>query len=95
MVINRYCGSGLEAIAIASTRIHVDCRLYHRGWNRIDEPRSVKVTKPRSTTNWRQNTPDYYTPMGLTAEQVAGKLALVATSKMFLLCAHTSEPLQH
>lgn len=72
MTVNRYCASGLETIAIASSKIAsgmADCIIAggvetmslmpFGGWKVIPNPKVAK------------NTPDYYWNMGLTAEAVA------------------------
>lgn len=77
MVINRYCGSGLEAIAIASTRIHAglaDCIIA----GGTESMSLVPVMGYKTALNYKlaSEHPDYYTSMGLTAEQVAGKYGI-------------------
>lgn len=77
MVINRYCGSGLEAIAIASTRIHAglaDCIIA----GGTESMSMVPVMGYKTALNYKlaSEHPDYYTSMGLTAEQVAGKYGI-------------------
>jgi acetyl-CoA acyltransferase len=74
MTVNRYCSSGLETIAIASTRIHsgmADCIIAGGaesmslipmgGWRIVP---NFEVTKEHA---------DYYWGMGLTAEAVANE----------------------
>lgn len=77
MVINRYCGSGLEAIAIASTRIHAgmaDCIIA----GGTESMSLVPVMGWKTALNYKiaATHGDYYTSMGLTAEQVAGKYSI-------------------
>lgn len=77
MVINRYCGSGLEAIAIASSRIHAgmaDCIIA----GGTESMSLVPVMGYKTALNYRLATEhsDYYTSMGLTAEQVAEKYGI-------------------
>jgi acetyl-CoA acyltransferase len=72
MIINRYCGSGLEAIAIASARIHAgqaDCIIA----GGTESMSLVPVMGWKTALNYEIVTahPDYYTSMGLTAEEVA------------------------
>ena len=72
MVINRYCGSGLEAINIAAARIHAgmaDCIIA----GGTESMSLVPVMGYKTALNYKiaSKTPDYYTSMGLTAEQVA------------------------
>jgi acetyl-CoA acyltransferase len=74
MIVNRYCGSGLEAIAIASARIHAgmaDCIIA----GGTESMSLVPVMGWKTALNFSiaANHPDYYTSMGLTAEQVAEK----------------------
>ena len=77
MVINRYCGSGLEAIAIAATRIHsgmADCIIA----GGTESMSLVPVMGWKTALNYKiaSTHGDYYTSMGLTAEQVAGKYSI-------------------
>lgn len=72
LVINRYCGSGLEAIAIATARIRAgmaDCIIA----GGAESMSLVPVMGYKSALNYTvaDQHPDYYTSMGLTAEQVA------------------------
>lgn len=72
ITINRYCGSGVEAIAMASAKIHAgmaDCIIAGGS-----ESMSLVPTMGWKTAlNFEiaQNHPDYYLSMGLTAEQVS------------------------
>jgi acetyl-CoA acyltransferase len=75
--INRYCGSGLEAIAIASAKISAgmaDCIVA----GGVESMSLVPVMGYKTALNFdiAQKTPDYYVGMGLTAEQVAKKYAI-------------------
>ncbi|MBC7921978.1 MAG: acetyl-CoA C-acyltransferase [Ferruginibacter sp.] len=70
--INRYCGSGVEAIAIASAKIHAglaDCIIA----GGTESMSLVPVMGYKTALNFEiaQQHPDYYIGMGLTAEQVA------------------------
>ncbi len=70
--INRYCGSGLEAIAIASAKIHAglaDCIIA----GGTESMSMVPVMGWKTALNYEiaKSHPDYYIGMGLTAEQVA------------------------
>jgi len=74
VTINRYCGSGLEAIAMASAKIHVgmaDCIVA----GGTESMSLVPVMGYKTALNFEiaQKNPDYYIGMGLTAEQVAGQ----------------------
>ena len=72
MVINRYCGSGVEAIAIASQRIQSGMAdiIIAGGTESMS---MVPVMGYKTALNYKIATenPDYYTSMGLTAEQVS------------------------
>ena len=72
MIINRYCGSGLEAINIASARIHAgqaDCIIA----GGTESMSLVPVMGHKTVLNYKIATqyPDYYCSMGATAENVA------------------------
>lgn len=72
MVINRYCGSGLEAIHLASAKINAgmaDCIIA----GGTESMSLVPVMGFKTALNYTlaKNSPNYYTSMGLTAEQVA------------------------
>ncbi|BDC97775.1 acetyl-CoA C-acyltransferase [Persicobacter psychrovividus] len=76
-IVNRYCGSGLEAIAIASARIHAgqaDCIIA----GGAESMSMVPMMGYKTALNYKiaEETPDYYTSMGLTAEQVALKYGI-------------------
>lgn len=77
MTINRYCGSGLEAIAIASAKIHAglaDCIIA----GGTESMSMVPVMGWKTALNYEiaQTHPDYYIGMGLTAEQVADQFKI-------------------
>ncbi|GAB3181181.1 acetyl-CoA C-acyltransferase [Telluribacter humicola] len=72
MTINRYCGSGVEAIAIAAAKIHAgvsDCVIA----GGAESMSLVPVMGWRTALNYEisHSNPEYYLSMGLTAEQVA------------------------
>lgn len=72
MVINRYCGSGVEAIAIASARIHAgQADIIIAGGT--ESMSLVPVMGFRTALNYEiaKNHPTYYTSMGLTAEEIS------------------------
>lgn len=74
MVINRYCGSGLEAIHIASAKIQAgmaDCII--AGGTESMSLVPVMGWKTALNYNIAKENPTYYTSMGLTAEQVAAQ----------------------
>ncbi len=71
-IVNRYCGSGLEAIAIAAQRIAsgmADCIIA----GGVESMSLVPMMGVKTALNYQIATqnPDYYTSMGLTAELVA------------------------
>jgi acetyl-CoA acyltransferase len=72
ITINRYCGSGIEAIAMASAKIHTgmaDCIIA----GGTESMSLVPTMGWKTALNFEiaQNHPDYYLSMGLTAEQVS------------------------
>jgi len=72
MIINRYCGSGVEAINIASARVHAgmaDCIIA----GGTESMSLVPMMGHKTALNFKiaKNHPEYYTSMGLTAEEVA------------------------
>lgn len=72
ITINRYCGSGIEAIAMASAKIHAgmaDCIIA----GGTESMSLVPTMGWKTALNFEiaQNHPDYYLSMGLTAEQVS------------------------
>ena len=72
MIINRYCGSGVEAINMASAKIHAgmaDCIIA----GGTESMSLVPVMGYKTSLNYKIATehPTYYTSMGLTAEEVA------------------------
>ncbi len=74
MIVNRYCGSGIEAINIASARITAgmaDCIIA----GGTESMSMVPMMGWKTALNYSIaiNNPDYYTSMGLTAEEVARK----------------------
>ncbi|MCK5371848.1 MAG: acetyl-CoA C-acyltransferase [Cyclobacteriaceae bacterium] len=74
MIVNRYCGSGIEAINIASARITAgmaDCIIA----GGTESMSMLPMLGWKTALNYKiaTETPDYYTSMGLTAEEVAKK----------------------
>ena len=72
VTVNRYCGSGLEAIAIATARIQMgmaDCIIAGGTESMSLVPTAGWRTMPNY--NYTKDNGDYYLSMGLTAEQVA------------------------
>ncbi|MCR9081905.1 MAG: acetyl-CoA C-acyltransferase [Cyclobacteriaceae bacterium] len=71
-VMNRYCGSGLEAIALAVGKIKAgmaDCIIA----GGTESMSLVPMMGYRTALNWKiaSETPSYYLSMGLTAEELA------------------------
>ncbi len=72
MIVNRYCGSGVEAIAIAAAKINAgmaDCIIA----GGTESMSLVPVMGWKTALNYEiaHTNPQYYLSMGLTAEQVA------------------------
>lgn len=71
-VINRYCGSGLEAIALATAKVRAgmaDCVIA----GGAESMSLVPMMGYKTALNWKiaSQHPDYYLGMGLTAEELA------------------------
>jgi acetyl-CoA acyltransferase len=72
LIINRYCGSGVEAINIASARIHAGMAdVIIAGGTESMSMVPVMGWKTALNYNIAKNHSNYYTSMGLTAEQVS------------------------
>jgi acetyl-CoA acyltransferase len=74
MIVNRYCGSGLEAIAIASAKVHAglaDCIIA----GGAESMSLVPMLGWKTALNYKiaSENPDYYISMGHTAENVGSK----------------------
>ncbi|MEM6297875.1 MAG: acetyl-CoA C-acyltransferase [Bacteroidota bacterium] len=72
MLLNRYCGSGIEAIALAASRVHsgtAECIIA----GGAETMSMVPMMGYKVDLNYKISTahPDYYLSMGVTAEQVA------------------------
>ncbi len=72
MIVNRYCGSGLEAIHLACARIHsgtADCIIA----GGTESMSLVPMLGYKTALNWAiaKDHPEYYLSMGLTAEEIA------------------------
>ncbi len=72
MIINRYCGSGLEAIHLACARVHsgtADCIIA----GGTESMSLVPMMGYKAALNWKiaADHPEYYLNMGLTAEELA------------------------
>ena len=71
-IINRYCGSGVEAIALASAKVNsgmADCIIAGGAESMSMVP--MLGYKPALNWNIAESNPEYYLSMGLTAEEVA------------------------
>lgn len=71
-IVNRYCGSGLEAIALATAKIKMgmaDCIIA----GGTESMSLVPMMGYKTALNWNiaSENPDYYLSMGLTAEELA------------------------
>lgn len=71
-VINRYCGSGIEAIALATAKIRsgmADCIIA----GGTESMSLVPMMGYKTALNWNiaSKNPDYYLNMGLTAEELS------------------------
>jgi acetyl-CoA acyltransferase len=72
MVVNRYCGSGVETIAIASARIHAgQADVIIAGGTESMSLVPVMGFKTALNYTIAKENPTYYTSMGLTAEEVS------------------------
>ena len=77
MIVNRYCGSGIETINIANARIMAgmaDCIIA----GGTESMSLVPMLGWKTALNYKiaSENPDYYTSMGLTAEEVAKKYSI-------------------
>jgi acetyl-CoA acyltransferase len=91
MVVNRYCGSGLESIAIAAQRIHSGMAdLVLAGG--VESMSMVPVMGWKTALNYSiaSTHGDFYTSMGLTAEMVAREYGITRDEQdAFALTSHT------
>ncbi len=74
MIVNRYCGSGLEAIHLACARIHsgtAECIIA----GGTESMSLIPMLGYKTALNWKiaEKTPSYYLSMGLTAEELANE----------------------
>ena len=75
--VNRFCSSGLEAIALASLRVM-------SGWSDVTIGGGVESMTyvpmggnlPRPHPDWSKERADYYVSMGITAENVANRYGI-------------------
>ena len=77
MILNRYCGSGLEAIHLACARVHsgtADCIIA----GGTESMSLVPMMGYKPALNYKISTqhPEYYLNMGLTAEELAGEYGI-------------------
>lgn len=90
MVINRYCGSGIEAIHLACARIHAgQADIIIAGGT--ESMSLVPVMGYKTALNYTiaKDNPSYYTSMGLTAEQVAKQFNISREDQdMFSVASH-------
>ena len=90
MIINRYCGSGLEAIHLACARVHsgtADCIIA----GGTESMSLVPMMGYKAALNWKiaKDHPEYYLNMGLTAEEVAKDFNISAEdSNKFAMESH-------
>ena len=88
--INRYCGSGVEAIAIAAAKINAgiaDCIVA----GGVESMSMVPTTGWKTALNYEiaKDHADYYIGMGLTAEQVANQFHISREEQdAFSLASH-------
>lgn len=88
--INRYCGSGVEAIALAAAKIHAgfaDCIVA----GGVESMSMVPTTGWKTALNYEiaKEHADYYIGMGLTAEQVANQYRISREDQdAFALASH-------
>jgi acetyl-CoA acyltransferase len=89
-IINRYCGSGLEAIALASSKVAAgiaDCII--AGGTESMSMLPMMGHKTVLNYNIASEHPDYYIGMGLTAEEVAKKYEITREEQdAFALASH-------
>ncbi|MFM8686176.1 MAG: acetyl-CoA C-acyltransferase [Bacteroidota bacterium] len=91
MVVNRYCGSGRESIAIAAQRIHSGMAdLILAGGTESMSMVPVMGWKTALNYTIASTHGDYYTSMGLTAEMVAREYQISRDDQdAFALASHT------
>jgi len=90
MIVNRYCGSGLEAIHLACARVHAgtaDCIIA----GGTESMSLVPMMGYKAALNWKiaADHPEYYLNMGLTAEELAKDFEISAEdANEFALKSH-------
>lgn len=86
ITINRYCSSGLQAIAYASEKImigHADTIIAGGAESMSLVPMMGHVVRPNAKL--AETAPQYYMGMGHTAEEVAKSMVLHVKTRMHLL----------
>lgn len=90
MIINRYCGSGLEAIHLACARVHsgtADCII--AGGTESMSMVPMMGYKPALNYKIASEHPEYYLNMGLTAEELAKDYEITADdANQFAVASH-------
>ncbi len=90
MIINRYCGSGLEAINLACARVHsgtADCII--AGGTESMSMVPMMGYKPALNYKIAAEHPEYYLNMGLTAEELAKDYEITADdANQFAVASH-------
>lgn len=90
MIINRYCGSGLEAIHLACARVHsgtADCII--AGGTESMSMVPMMGYKPALNYKIAMEHPEYYLNMGLTAEELAKDYEITADdANQFAVASH-------
>ncbi|WP_224999962.1 acetyl-CoA C-acyltransferase [Cesiribacter sp. SM1] len=90
MIINRYCGSGIEAINIAAARVNAgmaDCIIA----GGTESMSMVPIMGYRTALNYKiaSQFPEYYTSMGLTAEHISEEFNISREDQdQFALASH-------
>jgi len=72
LIVNRYCGSGIETISMATAKIRsgmADCIIA----GGTESMSLVPMLGYKTALNWRiaESNPEYYLSMGITAEEIA------------------------
>lgn len=90
MIINRYCGSGLEAIHLACARVHsgtAECII--AGGTESMSMVPMMGYKPALNYKIASEHPEYYLNMGLTAEELAKDYDITADdANQFAVASH-------
>ena len=91
MILNRYCGSGLEAIHLACARVHsgtAECII--AGGTESMSLVPMMGFKPALNYKIASDHPEYYLSMGLTAEELANDYGISKEqSDEFAVASHT------